>query len=66
MSAIADRYAAALVDVAVARNSGQAVRQDLASFIAAYSESADLRNALETPALDPALKRSEERRVGKE
>jgi F-type H+-transporting ATPase subunit delta len=56
LSAIAERYAAALVDVAIARNSGEAVRKDLASFIAAYSESADLRNALETPALDPALK----------
>jgi F-type H+-transporting ATPase subunit delta len=56
LSAIAERYAAALVDVAIARNSGETVRRDLASFIAAYADSADLRNALETPALDQPLK----------
>jgi F-type H+-transporting ATPase subunit delta len=56
LSAIAERYAAALADVAIARNSGEAVRKDLASFIAAYADSSDLRNALETPALDQALK----------
>lgn len=56
MSAVAERYAAALADVAIAHRSGEAVRKDLAAFIAAYSDSADLRNALETPSLDPALK----------
>jgi F-type H+-transporting ATPase subunit delta len=56
LSALADRYAAALADVAMAHKSGEAVRKDLASFIAAYSDSADLRNALETPSLDPAVK----------
>jgi len=56
LSAVAERYAAALADVAIAHKSGEAVRKDLASFIAAYSESADLRNALETPSLDQALK----------
>jgi len=56
LSAIAERYAAALADVALAHNSGEVVRKDLASSIAAYSESADLRNALETPSLDQALK----------
>jgi F-type H+-transporting ATPase subunit delta len=56
LSAIAERYAAALADVALAHKSGEALRTDLASFIAAYAESADLRNALETPSLDQALK----------
>jgi F-type H+-transporting ATPase subunit delta len=56
LSAIAERYAAALADVAIARNSGEAVRKDLASFVAAYADSSDLRNALETPALDQPLK----------
>lgn len=56
MSAIAERYASALADVAIAHNSGEAVRKDLASFIAAYSDSADLRNALETPSLDQTVK----------
>jgi F-type H+-transporting ATPase subunit delta len=56
LSAVAERYAAALADVAVAHQSGEAVRKDLASFIAVYSESADLRNALETPSLEQDLK----------
>jgi F-type H+-transporting ATPase subunit delta len=56
LSAVAERYAAALADVAIAHKSGEAVRKDLASFIAAYSESADLRNALETPSIEQDLK----------
>jgi F-type H+-transporting ATPase subunit delta len=56
LSAIAERYAAALADVAIAHNSGETVCKDLASFIAAYSDSTDLRNALETPSLDQVLK----------
>lgn len=56
MSAVAERYAAALADVAMAHKSGDVVRTDLASFIAAYYDSADLRNALETPSLDETLK----------
>ena len=56
LSAVAERYAAALADVAVAHKSGEAVCKDLGSFIAAYSESADLRNALDTPSLDQDLK----------
>jgi F-type H+-transporting ATPase subunit delta len=56
LSAVAERYAAALADVAMAHKSGDVVRTDLASFIAAYYDSADLRNALETPSLDETLK----------
>ena len=56
MSAIAERYAAALADVATAHNSGEVVRKDLATFIAAYSNSSDLRNALEAPSLENSVK----------
>ena len=55
LSAVAERYAAALADVALERKSGEAVRQDLAAFVEIFS-SADLRNALESPAVDGAVK----------
>ena len=56
MSAVAERYAVALADVATAHSTGETIRQDLASFLAEYTESADLRNALETPSLDHEVK----------
>ncbi|HEY0703064.1 MAG TPA: ATP synthase F1 subunit delta [Candidatus Acidoferrales bacterium] len=56
MSAVAERYAAALADVATAHRAGELVRKDLASFLAEYADSADLRNALETPSLDHEVK----------
>jgi F-type H+-transporting ATPase subunit delta len=56
LSAVAERYAAALADVAIAHNAGETVRKDLATFIATYLDSADLRNALETPSLEQAVK----------
>ena len=56
MSAVAERYAAALADVALERKSGEAVRQDLAAFVEIFLASADLRNALESPAVDGAVK----------
>ncbi len=56
MSAIAERYAAALADVALERKSGEVVRKDLAAFVELYRNSAELRNALETPAVDGAVK----------
>jgi F-type H+-transporting ATPase subunit delta len=56
LSAVAERYAVALADVATAHNTGETIRQDLASFLAEYTESADLRNALETPSLDHEVK----------
>ena len=49
--AVSSRYAAALADVAFERNDGERVKADLASFVEAFSESADLRNVLETPAI---------------
>ncbi|MGA7622598.1 MAG: ATP synthase F1 subunit delta [Candidatus Acidiferrales bacterium] len=56
MSAVAERYAAALADVALEHRSASAVRKDLAAFVDTFFASADLRNALETPALDQKLK----------
>jgi F-type H+-transporting ATPase subunit delta len=49
--AVSSRYAAALADVAFERKNGERVKADLASFVDAFSESADLRNFLETPAI---------------
>ena len=56
MSAVADRYAAALADVAVAHNSGEAIRRDLAAFLETYYGSPELKNALETPSLEHEVK----------
>ncbi len=56
MSAVAERYAAALADVALERKNGDAVRKDLAAFVDAYFASADLRNALENPGVDGEVK----------
>jgi F-type H+-transporting ATPase subunit delta len=56
LSAVAERYAAALADVALERKSGEAVRKDLAAFVETFLASVDLRNALESPAVDGAVK----------
>ena len=56
LSAVAERYAAALADVALERKSGEAIRKDLAAFVETSLASADLRNALESPAVDGAVK----------
>jgi F-type H+-transporting ATPase subunit delta len=56
LSAVAERYAAALADVALERKSGEAIRKDLAAFVETFNTSADLRNALESPAVDGAVK----------
>jgi F-type H+-transporting ATPase subunit delta len=56
LSAVAERYAAALADVALERKSGEAVRKDLAAFVEIFLASGDLRNALESPAVDGAVK----------
>jgi F-type H+-transporting ATPase subunit delta len=56
LSAVAERYAAALADVALERKSGEAVRKDLGAFVETFNASPDLRNALESPAVDGAVK----------
>jgi F-type H+-transporting ATPase subunit delta len=55
--AVASRYATALAGAALAEGNAERVRGDLASFVAAFDESADLRNVLETPSVSPELKR---------
>jgi F-type H+-transporting ATPase subunit delta len=56
LSAVAQRYAAALADVAAERKNGEAVRRDLAAFVEAFASVPDLRNALGSPALSAAVK----------
>lgn len=54
--AVASRYAAALADAALEEGNAERVRGDLAAFVAAFEESPELRNVLETPAVTPELK----------
>ena len=42
--------------MALERKSGEVVRKDLAAFVETFFSSADLRNALESPAVDGAVK----------
>ncbi|MGB0036281.1 MAG: ATP synthase F1 subunit delta [Candidatus Acidiferrales bacterium] len=58
MSAIAQRYAAALADVALEQKSAEAAKRDLNAFIESFFSSADLRNCLESPAVNRELKQS--------
>jgi F-type H+-transporting ATPase subunit delta len=55
--AVESRYAAALADAALAEGNAERVRGDLAAFVAAFDESAELRNVLETPSVPPEMKR---------
>jgi F-type H+-transporting ATPase subunit delta len=57
LSVLTQRYAAALADVAAERKIGDVVRRDLDAFAEAFSSVADLRNALESPALNAEVKR---------
>jgi F-type H+-transporting ATPase subunit delta len=56
--AVTSRYAAALADVAMEQKNADALRSDLASFVDAFSSSADLRNVLESPAVSHEAKRN--------
>ena len=56
MSAVTERYAAALAAVALERKNGEIVLKDLSAFVDTYFASADLRNALESPAVDREVK----------
>lgn len=51
MKAVAQRYAQALVDVAIEQNQAEKVKTELAMFAALARESADLKNFLESPAV---------------
>jgi F-type H+-transporting ATPase subunit delta len=57
LSAVAERYAAALADIAVERKNSETIKRNLAAFVEAFSSIADLRNALESPALNAEVKR---------
>ncbi|HTZ72481.1 MAG TPA: ATP synthase F1 subunit delta [Candidatus Aquilonibacter sp.] len=54
--ALARRYAAAMADVAIEKSGAQRVRADFASFVEAFYSVADLRNFLESPAIDISVK----------
>ena len=56
MSVTAQRYAAALADVAMEQKNAEAVKRDLAAFVDMFFSSADLRNALESPAVNRDVK----------
>ncbi|MFZ0213761.1 MAG: ATP synthase F1 subunit delta [Candidatus Acidiferrales bacterium] len=59
MSAIAQRYAAALADAAFENNKdADKIRQGLADFAEMLEQSADLRNLLATPAIGPDKKKA--------
>ena len=51
MKALAQRYARALVDVAVEQKKSEDIRKELAAFVELTRESADLRNMLASPAV---------------
>ncbi|MGH9715449.1 MAG: ATP synthase F1 subunit delta [Candidatus Acidiferrales bacterium] len=55
--AVASRYAAALAEAALDEGNADRVRRDLAAFVGAFEESAELRNVLETPSVPAELKR---------
>jgi F-type H+-transporting ATPase subunit delta len=57
LSAVAERYAAALAAVAVEHKNSETIKRNLAAFVEAFSSIADLRNALESPALNAEVKR---------
>ena len=52
MRALAQRYATALVDVAIERGQADQTKEELASFVSMFGESADLRNFLASPAIE--------------
>jgi len=54
--AVAQRYAAALADVALERKIAENVKRDLNSFAETYFSSPDLRNALDSPAVNREIK----------
>jgi len=56
--ALAQRYAAALADVALQQRSAEASQRDLAAFVDVFSASADLKNALESPAVSEEAKQN--------
>jgi len=58
LSALAQRYAAALADAAVARQEIDGIKRDLGEFAAMLANSTELRNVLTTPAIGPGEKKA--------
>jgi F-type H+-transporting ATPase subunit delta len=58
LSAIAQRYATALADVAFEHKDADKIRQDLPDFAQTFAESADLRNLLSNPSVGAEAKKS--------
>lgn len=58
MKALAERYAAALVDVAIENKQADQVKQELAAFATMVRESEDLHAFLSNPSIGRALKHS--------
>jgi F-type H+-transporting ATPase subunit delta len=56
LKALSERYAAALADVAVERNSAPQVQQEITAFAAVLDESQELREVLANPAVPRAAK----------
>ena len=56
MNALARRYAAALVDVAIEKHQADQVKQELAAFAAMVRESFDLHAFLANPSITRATK----------
>ena len=56
MRAIAQRYASALVDVAIERGTAERTKKELGDFLQLLQESADLRNFLASPSVPRAGK----------
>lgn len=54
--AVAQRYAAALADVALEQHNEDAFKNELADFVRAFYESDDLRHFLDNPSIDGKLK----------
>jgi F-type H+-transporting ATPase subunit delta len=67
ITAVTSRYANALADVLTASGAAldpEAAASELRAFAAVVAESAELRNALETPAVAPSRKRAVVERIG--
>lgn len=58
MSALAQRYAAALADAAFARNAVEKMKRELGEFAGMLEKSSELRNVLTTPAIGPGAKKA--------
>ena len=64
MSALAQRYAAALADIVLERDDAAAAKEGLAAFVDAFSRSVELRNFLSSPAVPKPAKQAVIEKLG--